>query len=360
MTIKELTEQLKQEAERLGFVLSGVVAAAEPGRIAAFENWLNSGYAGEMSYLESRSAAYRHPTHVLDGCRTMLMLALPYGDGESPTHDTPGGKVARASRATQEVPTGQAIIARYARGPIDYHDVIHQRLKKLKSWLVQQSPGANVRGVVDSAPLLEREFAEAAGLGWVGKNTLLLNRTWGSYFFLAALLTDLPLTVDPPHSKGYCGTCTACLDHCPTNAFVAPYVLDARRCLSYLTIEHRSAIAPEIAGHFDQWLFGCDICQEVCPWNRRAPATTVPDLSSQESRSPISLIEVLQLSADDFRNMFRSTPLWRSKRRGLLRNAILIAVAQRYRPALPYLQSLLSDDEPLLRSAAAWAIEQFA
>ncbi len=320
-----------------------MAAAAEPARILAFHAWLENGYAGEMQYLEKRASAYSHPSHVLDGCRSVLMLALPYRTVEPSVTGHESGKVAR-----------------YALGELDYHDVIHERLKQLKRWLEERSPGALVRGVVDTAPLLEREFAEAAGLGWVGKNTLLLNRAWGSYFFLAALLTDLTLDVDPPQDKGYCGTCTACLDACPTDAFVEPYVLDATRCLSYLTIEHRGPIDDKLAEHFDQWIFGCDICQEVCPWNRKAKFSEETVFQPYAKLADLSIEELLQLNESSFRERFRHTPMWRTKRRGMIRNGMLIAVSKRLVNLLPNIIALQSDEEPVIREVAVWAASRLS
>lgn len=342
VTIKQLTEDLKTEAKRLGFVLAGVTAAAEPTRINAFRQWLENGYAGQMQYLEKRAQAYSHPTGVLEGCRSLLMLALPYRTTEVPTTNA-----------------DKAQIARYALGEVDYHDVIHERLKQLRVWLEQRVQGVLVRGVVDTAPLLEREFAEAAGLGWVGKNTLLLNRTWGSYFFLAALLTDLTLEFDPPQEKGYCGTCTACLEACPTGAFVEPYVLDATRCLSYLTIEHRGRVEDDLAKNFDQWIFGCDICQEVCPWNRKAQFSEEVVFCPSSSFAELDIEELLELDETSFRERFRHTPMWRTKRRGMLRNAILLAVNKRLVHLKPKILALRNDTEPIIRDAADWAASHF-
>lgn len=295
-----------------------------------------------MHYIEARRSAYEDPQMVLEGCRSIVMLALPYStaqDSESLTSQRQHRK-----------------IARYAVGMTDYHDVIHVRLKRLKSWLESTHEGALVRGVVDTAPLLEREFAEAAGLGWIGKNTLLLNRTWGSYFFLAALLTDIELEADAPNEKGYCGTCTACLDSCPTGAFPAPYVLDATRCISYLTIEHRDAIPEELAGKLSNWVFGCDVCQDVCPWNRKAEVSSEAVFEPQESLESFDVCKSLTMSDQDFRDTFRKTPLWRSKRRGIVRNAILCVVNQAIEEAYVLIPKLLDDPEPLIRGAAAWAI----
>jgi epoxyqueuosine reductase len=353
--VEELTREMKAEASALGFVLAGVTAAATPGRIEAFHRWLDSGRHGQMSYLETRRPAYGHPAHVLEGCTTILMLALPYGT-QSPAFPE-AGEHPKHTNAPEHMDPRSGRVARYARSPVDYHDVIHDRLRTLKQWLLSRYPEARVRGVVDTAPLLEREFAEMAGIGWVGKNTLLLNRHWGSYFFLAALLTDLPLAIDEPTSQGHCGTCTACLDNCPTGAFPEPFVLDARRCISYLTIEKRDAIAPDLQGSLNGWIFGCDICQEVCPWNRRGRPGD-PELSP--GFDTLDVVELLALDEETFRQRFRRTPFWRPRRRGMLRNAILIAGSQRIDAALPSLIRLLADEESVLRTAAAWAISQIA
>ena len=341
MTDTDLTIELKAQAESLGFVLSGVTAAAQPTRYAQFLEWLDAGMAGQMHYLQNRRDAYAHPHSILDGCTTLVMLAYPYRTQEP-----------------AEVLPGSGRVARYAWGEPDYHDYVFDQLKTLQRWLLARVPAARVRGVVDTAPLLEREFAEAAGLGWVGKNTLLLNRQWGSYFFLAALLTDLPLTIDPPIEKGYCGTCTACLDSCPTQAFPKPYVLDARRCISYLTIEHRDTIENDLAEAMGSWMFGCDICQEVCPWNRRAPVAAQAIPNPLQSLAPADLIETLQLDEAAFRERFRNTPLWRAKRRGVIRNACLVLGNQRVVAARAALKNLVEDPEPLIRGAAQWALDK--
>lgn len=338
--VEAFTNALKAKAAELGFVLSGVAAAAQPQRYHSFLQWLDAGYAGQMLYLETRRDAYASPQSILDGCSTLLMLGFAYRTVEP-----------------AEVEPGSGRVARYAWGEPDYHDHILERLKALAQWLLQQHPTARARGVVDTAPLLEREFAEAAGLGWVGKNTLLLNRQWGSYFFLAALLTDLPLRVDPPQTQGYCGTCRACLDACPTQAFPQPYVLDARRCISYLTIEHRDHIDTNLAEQMGNWMFGCDICQEVCPWNRRAAVSTQAVPQPLASLTPADLVTLLQMDDEGFRKRYRHTPLWRAKRRGVIRNACLVLGNQRYQPAVPALQLLTADGEPLIRSAAQWALE---
>jgi epoxyqueuosine reductase len=199
---------------------------------------------------------------------------------------------------------------------------------------------------VDTTPLLERDFARRAGLGWIGKNTMLIDKRRGSYFFLGALLLDRELRPDPPHLASHCGTCTACLDACPTDAFAGPGWLDARRCISYLTIELKSAVPDELRPGVGDWLFGCDVCQEVCPWNRH-------DSSEPEAVDPV---ELLGLGEEEFRRRFRGTALSRPKRRGLLRNAAIVLGNTAGPEALPALERALADPEPLVREAAAWAL----
>ncbi len=337
--LQEIADQWKAEANRLGFSLTGLCPAIEPTGFAPLLEWIQSGYAGEMHYFASRQEAYRHPQHVLPGVRSLLMLGFPYRTEEPQVAEGQAGR-----------------IARYAWGTSDYHDLIHCRLKSLARWLEKKRPGVAVRGVVDSAPLMEREFASLAGLGWIGKNTLLLNKAQGSYFFLAALLTDLELPVDTPHASQHCGTCRRCLDACPTQAFPSPGVLDASRCISYLTIEHRSPIPHELREHMGAWVFGCDVCQDVCPWNRRAPVTEEIALQPQATNNPLDLIALMQVDEATFRTLFRHTPLWRSKRRGILRNAAIALGNQRCETAVPVLITAINDVEPLIRGAAAWAL----
>ncbi len=336
-----LSTEIKEEARRLGFALAGVCPVAEPPGAARFDEWLAAGYAGQMQWLPDRADAYKHPAHVLDGARSVVMLAMNYRTADP--------------AATQP---GQGRVSRYAWGA-DYHDLIRDRLNKLADFVREQAPGTSVRGVVDTAPLLEREFAQIAGLGWIGKNTLLLNKRLGSWFFLAALLTDLDLEYDAAHETDHCGTCTACLDACPTQAFVQPYVLDARRCISYLTIELRDAIPEELRPAVGDWLFGCDVCQDVCPWNNHAPLADEPAFSPSEPMNPVDLAGLFAMDDDAFRQRFRHSPIWRAKRRGLLRNAAIILGNRPHPPAIDALSRGLSDVEPLVREACAWALEKY-
>jgi epoxyqueuosine reductase len=334
-----LTADLKARAASLGFALSGVCPAVDATGYPKLQEWLASGYAGQMHYLSNRAEAYRHPRSVLESVRSVLMLALPYRTEEP-----------------QQCEAGEGRISRYAWGPGDYHDVIHDKLHALADWLREQVPGAQCRGVVDSAPLLEREFAVFSGLGWIGKNTLLLNKPAGSYFFLAALLTDVELTIDAPFATDHCGTCRACLDACPTQAFPQPYVLDATKCISYLTIELRDAIPLELREGLGDWLFGCDVCQDVCPWNHRAPISGEVAFQPREDENPVNLIELFALDDAGFKQRFRHSPLWRAKRRGILRNAAIVLGNQRTPQAIPALIRGLHDSEPLVRGATAWAL----
>ncbi len=339
----ELTDELKRRACDVGFSLCGICPAIAPPGAARFDEWLAAGYAGEMHYLGDRRVAYQHPESVLEGVRSIVMLAMNYRTVEP-----------SAARA------GEGRVSRYAWGEVDYHELIRERLNVLAAFLEERSPAACVRGVVDTAPLLEREFAQLAGLGWIGKNTLLLNRQQGSWFFLAALLTDIELAYDSPHEADHCGTCRACLDACPTGAFPQPYVLDASRCISYLTIELREAVPVELRSGIGEWLFGCDVCQDVCPWNSRAPLSRQAEFAPRDDSNPIGLIALFDLDESAFRERFRHTPLWRPKRRGLLRNAAIVLGNRPTLEAIPALIRGLNDSEPLVRGACAWALGRHA
>ncbi len=332
-----LVRTLRDAASELGFQWGGVAPAIESTGFTNLVRWIDSGYAGEMSYISDRIDAYRHPKGVLEGVRSIIVLALPYS--------------AASDGSNQHPAAGR--IARYAHSGIDYHDVIHPKLKQLGQILLAAVPGSHSRGVVDTAPLMERELAQLAGFGWRGKNTLLLNKQIGSYFFLACLLTDVELPIDSPHESSHCGTCTACLDACPTDAFPAPGVLDATRCISYLTIEHREQISIELRDGIGNWLFGCDVCQEVCPWNRKPSRAAAVVANAMDN---LDLGELFDLTEEQFRQRFRQTPLWRTRRRGILRNAAIVIGNSLNREHVAALRKGLWDSEPIVRGASAWAI----
>jgi epoxyqueuosine reductase len=339
MDATRITKEIKQRAGELGFSLCGVCPAVAPPGAERLDQWLAAGYAGEMHYLAGRREAYRHPRHILDGARSIVVLAMDYGSAEPAAAGD-----------------GEGRVSRYAWGEADYHDLIRGRLGALADFVRGHVPAARVRGVVDTAPLLEREFAQLAGLGWIGKNTLLLNRDRGSWFFLAALLTDIELLYDGAQQTDHCGTCRACLEACPTGAFPRPYVLDASRCISYLTIELRNAIPSELREGMGEWLFGCDVCQEVCPWNSRAPRSGEGGFAPRDGNNPIDLIQLFELDEAAFRERFGHTPLWRAKRRGILRNAATVLGNRPTPRATVALVRGLNDDEPLVRGACAWAL----
>lgn len=341
-----LDPQIRRSIDEAGFDLVGVTPAVSLRGFDRLVNWIDAGYAGEMDYLAGRLDAYRHPRGVLDGCRTLVAMSLPYP--ASSDHPGRGGKVAR-----------------YVWGGSDYHDVVHDRLRPIRREMAIVYPSANVRGVVDTAPLLEREVAAAAGLGWRGKNTLLLSKSRGSYFLLAFLLLNIELQSDAPErpfapdaSDGHCGTCTACLDACPTDAFVSPGVLNASRCISYLTIEHRGQIAGRLRDDIGDWIFGCDVCQEVCPWNRRRGRETIAKDPPPLSRiDPVALFDV---DEDEFRRRYRRTPLWRTRRRGMLRNAAIVIGNTDPPGGVEALHKGLVDDEPIVRGASVWALAKLS
>ncbi len=331
-----LESHVKQKAHELGFGLVGIAAATPADGFDRLTEWLNRGYAGEMEYLSRYPDRRREPASIMPGVRSVVMVGMTYSSECGSDEDSPGR------------------VARYARGH-DYHEVLWGKLDQLLQWLRGVVPGCNGRGVVDSAPLLERDFARRAGLGWFGKNTMLINKKEGSFFFIGALLVDIDLRPDAPHLASHCGTCTACLDACPTGAFAGPGWLDSRRCISYLTIELRSPIPDELRPGIGGWLFGCDICQDVCPWNSKPRTSTFPLNDELQKLDPV---ELLDLTEDEFRRRFRGTALLRTKRRGLLRNAAIVLGNAGNASALPALRRASADPDPLVSEAAAWAVEQ--
>jgi epoxyqueuosine reductase len=363
----DLAQVLRERAREIGFELVGIAPAVSPGGFGPLQDWLNQGFAGEMSYIARREDAYSHPENVLPGVRSVILVGLNYSDRTRPeAHKTVPSPPQRgegtelvADSAASSLPGGK--VAKYASGSVDYHDVLKKRLKSLAAVLHEMRPGCRTRAVVDTAPLLERDFARLAGLGWFGKNTMLINKREGSWLFLGALLTDVELPPDEPHNTAHCGTCTRCLEACPTDAFPEPYVLDATRCISYLTIELRDQPIPtDLRAGMGDWLFGCDVCQDVCPWNRKAPESTVEEFRPDKDLTPTSLTWLLSLSELEFRERFRKTPLFRPGRSGILRNAAIVAGNSGDSRFIPSLSTALSDADELVRGAAAWALGEIS
>ena len=344
MLHRELTDRLKAEAIRIGFDAIGIAPAVAPPGYPSFLQWLEAGRAAGMDYMRRNQAARAHPGSVLEDVRSLILVSLVYGRAEPET--------------TAPTPT-QGKIARYARGG-DYHDVMWRKLEQLLDWLRAVSPGINGRAVADTAPLLERDFARLAGLGWIGKNTMLIDRTLGSFTFLGALLVDAELEYSAPHEADHCGSCTLCLDLCPTQAFAGPYQLDARRCISYWTIEHRGVLSEENASELNGWVFGCDVCQDVCPWNRKAKARHETVFDGRPEWTNPDLIAWLTRDKSEWRAILKGTALRRAKRSGLVRNAALVLGTRRLKEAVAPLAARLDDqdEDPTVRASAAWALGQ--
>ncbi len=338
-----LTSLVKAQAYGLGFDLAGVATLGPTETARAFEDWLAAGYGGEMHYL-ARGAEKRRDTRLpVDGTTSAVVVAMSYGGAEPP-----------------------GPVARYARGD-DYHDVMVAKLRDLHHWVAEQV-GREIAGkaYVDTGPLLERDLARRAGLGWFGKNTNLVNPRLGSFFFLGALLLDLTLDADQPFEADRCGTCTRCLDACPTDAFVGPRQLDATRCISYLTIELKGAIPESLREQVGDRLYGCDICQDVCPWNLRFASPLTGDspyapravVANRDARTLAR--EILTMDEEAFRHAFKNSPMKRAKRRGLKRNAAVVLGNVGTTADADALREAVGDADPVVAAHAAWALRRIS
>jgi len=344
---RTLSERVKALALAVGFDLSGIARAEPTPETHFLRDWLARGFGGDMAYLARRADERVDPRRLLDGARSAVAVGFVYD---------PGPRAAP--------PPSTFEVARYAGGD-DYHDVLIDRLRALEAGLAALAGGpVRTRGYIDTGPVQERVFAAYAGLGWIGKNTCLIHPRLGSYLFLGVVLTDLELDPDsrPPD---HCGSCRACIDACPTQAFVEPYILDARRCISYTTIESRGPIPAELRGAHADRGFGCDICQEVCPWNLRGRREVPPDplgLRARIAPRPewmrASLAWLLALSEEDWRAATRRTALRRTRYRGLMRNALVVAGNSGDRTLVPLLRRHAEGGDPLLAEHAGWALER--
>ncbi|HEY1006434.1 MAG TPA: tRNA epoxyqueuosine(34) reductase QueG [Sphingobacteriaceae bacterium] len=300
---KEINSRIiKEEARKLGFMFCGISKAGfleeEAPRL---ESWLKNGYHGEMQYMENHFDKRLDPTRLVEGARSVISLALNY--------------YPEARQADPEAPK----ISKYAYGT-DYHFVIKDKLKALLEVIREKIGDVDGRAFVDSAPVLDKAWAKKAGLGWVGKNSNLLNKHSGSFFFLAELILDLELAPDIAPARDHCGTCTRCIDACPTQAIVGPYLVDGSRCISYLTIELKNEIPHEFRGKMDNWMFGCDVCQDVCPWNRFSIVHSEPAFTPQEELLGFTRADWEEMTEETFRKVFRNSPVKRTKYAGLKRN----------------------------------------
>src|SRR5688572_22711993 len=350
ITSTDLKERIKEKARELGFVLAGVTTPEPPPHFSTFEHWLAQGQHGTMAYLaDERSRTRRSdPRQILPECKSILVLATPYNSPNSLVSIRGAGSAMYQDRV--EI-TGQ--IASYAWGE-DYHDVLPARMKELVQFIEEQVGGpVKNRWYTDTGPILERDLAQRAGIGWIGKNTCLIHPRHGSYFLLSEILLDLALEPDPPFVTDHCGTCTRCIEACPTDCILPDRTIDATRCISYLTIELKEEIPVELRDKMGSWVFGCDICQRVCPWNRFAGEGD-PAFDSDSRLQPLT--EELALTPGDFNQRFKGSPLKRAKRRGYLRNVAVALGNTGDLHALPVLQNALDDSEPMVREHAGWAI----
>lgn len=349
MDVVRLTNELKAQALALGFSMVGVIPAAPGRRLDAYRAWIAAEMHGAMGYMArpDRIARREDLNVILPGVQSLVCVGLDYSwlsPPEEIANDPSRGR-----------------ISNYAWGA-DYHNILTPRLQALADWLREAAAEEQVASkvYVDTGAILERDHAETAGLGFTGKNTMLIHPQRGSWMFLGELLTTLPLAYDTPRPMPSCGRCTNCLEACPTAAFPQPYVLDARRCISYLTIELKGWIPRELRPLMGNWIYGCDICQVVCPFNRFAPGTAEPAFRPPEwNATAPPLVELLRLDEVGFQQRFANSPIKRIKRRGLLRNVCVAAGNWGDPAAVPALSDLLHNDpEPLIRGHAAWALRQ--
>lgn len=338
-----LSNRLKAQAYGIGFDLAGIAKLGPAETAGAFESWIAKGYAGEMAYLPKGADKRRDTRLAFSGAVSALVVALDYGGSSEP-----------------------GPVARYARGD-DYHELMWGKLDSLREWLESETGGPVAgKSYVDTGPILERDLARRAGLGWFGKNTNLLNPERGSFFFIGSLLLGIDLEADPPFAVERCGTCTRCLDACPTNALVEPGVLDANLCISYLTIEARGEIPVALRDQIGGLLYGCDICQDVCPWNIRfsseldaeSPLRARSVIGEKSARS--LAVELLTMSQEEFSSSFSKSPMKRAKLRGLKRNAAVVLGNVGSSEDVAALTAALSDPEPLVREHAEWALSKLS
>ena len=339
-----LSQQIQMRAHELGFELVGITPAEQSQTIERYRQWIENGYAGKMGYLEKHLNLKEDTRKLLQEAKSVISLAMNYY-----TIDTPKALAEDPSR-------GQ--ISRYAWGD-DYHDVIRERLLDLVDFIkITGETQLKSRVFVDSGPILEREYAQKAKLGWIGKNTNLINWRSGSWYFLSEILVNIDLELETETLHGSCGTCTKCIEACPTDAFIEPNLLDSRLCISYLTIELKDSIPKELRSKMGNLIFGCDICQEVCPWNSKAIPTDEPAFQPRDRNMAPELLSLVNMTQAEFSEKYKGSPIKRAKRRGFLRNVIVAIGNWRSRTAVPALKKVLADDEPLIRGHAAWALGQ--
>jgi epoxyqueuosine reductase len=349
--ISDVKAIVKRAAEEAGFDLSGVAPVDDAPEHQNFREWIAAGHAGEMKYMESRDEhgdlKRASLGRVAPWARSVIVCALNYNTAHP--------------YSTQVHDPDRGWISRYAWSREDYHDAVMRRLKTVETALQQAvwsghscPPTLTTRSYVDTGPIVERIFAKYAGVGWIGKNTCVINQKKGSWLFLGVILTSLELAPDVP-APDRCGTCTRCIDACPTDAILAPYQLDSNKCISYLTIEKRGAIPEEMRAGMGRHVFGCDICQDVCPWNRKAPASSAPEFEPRDGLVNPALAWLAEMPVEEFREVFRGSPIRRTKHSGLRRNVAIAMGNSGNREFLPLLDKLAADEDAIVAESAGWA-----
>ncbi len=357
--VGEITAHVKDAARLAGFELAGVAPVRDFDELKYFPDWIAAGHAGEMKYMEARDEAGQLKRASLRSsapwARSVIVCAINYNTAHP--------------YSTQVDDSDRGWISRYAWSREDYHEAVMRRLRAVEERLLDaagprgqdalattsETPALQTRCYVDTGPLVERVYAKHAGVGWIGKNTCILNQKLGSWLFLGVILTSLELQPDLP-APDRCGSCTRCIEACPTDALIAPYQLDSNKCISYLTIEKRGAIPEDLREGMGRHVFGCDICQDVCPWNRKAPATSAAEFQARDGLVNPALEWLAQMNVEEFRAQFRASPIRRTKRSGLRRNAVIAMSNSGNVKFLPNLKKLAADEDAVVAESARWAI----
>ena len=338
---KEITDNIKKEGYKIGFDLVGIAPVADYPESQFYKKWLSKGFEATMSYMSKNPERRVDVRNIMPNARSVISCAVNYNS------DYP--------YSISQKNTKKAWIARYAWGD-DYHKVINVKLNKLKSFIEENiSDDINSRVYVDTGPVLERMYGKYSGIGWVGKNTCIINQDIGSWLFLGEIITNLELEYDS-HVSDRCGTCTKCIDECPTDAIRKPYVLDSSKCISYLTIENKGEIPEEYREAMENNVFGCDICQDVCPWNSKANAATSDSFLPREGLYQPDLGYLLDLEQEEFSKIFKNSPIKRAKRRGLIRNVLVAVGNTESSKYADLVHRFLKDNDPLIRRHAVWAL----
>ena len=349
--LSQIATFVKQTARDAGFELAGIAPVAQFPELSHFPEWIAAGHAGEMQFLEQRDeggALKRASLHsAIPWACSVIVCAINYNTAHP--------------YSTQTGDPDRGWISRYAWSKQDYHHAVMRRLRIVENCLQQTVGGQALQTLcyVDTGPLVERVYAKYAGIGWIGKNTCVLNQQIGSWLFLGVILTSIELTPDFP-APDRCGTCTRCIDACPTDALIAPYQLDSNRCISYLTIEKRGSIPEAMREGMGRHVFGCDICQDVCPWNRKASAAGAEEFQPREGLVNPALEWLAELTTEEFRGRFRGSPIRRAKRTGLRRNAVIAMGNSGNKRFLPTLQKLAVDEDPVVAEHARWAARKLS